>query len=86
MTLHSLFRVIDGKWEIVLHIRRNDDWQFEYEPRPDIRQLIDQNYNVTPDIMAKLLLENVLHCDSVEVHNLSGQGIVLRRCDDQASE
>jgi len=36
--------------------------------------------------MARLLLDNVLHCEAVEIHNMSGQGIVVRRCDDQASE
>lgn len=86
MKLYSLFRVIDGKWEVVLHIRRDDDWQFTYEPRPDIRDLLDKNYDATPDVMAKLLLDTVLHCEVVEVHSLSGQGIVVRRCDDQAGE
>ena len=86
MKICSIFRIIEGKWEIVLHIRRNDNWQFQFEPRPDLRPLIDEHYNDTPDVMAKRLLESVLHCDAVEVHNLSGQGIVVRRCDDQASE
>lgn len=86
MKLYSLFRLIDGKWEIVLHIRRNDDWKFEYETRPELRQIIDENYDVAPDVMAKLLLDNVMHCEVVEIHNMSGQGIVVRRCDDQGSE
>ena len=86
MKLYSLFRVIDGKWEIVLHILRNDDWKFQYEPRPELRALIDEHYDVTPDVMAKLLLDNVMHCEVVEIHHMSGQGIVVRRCDDQVSE
>ena len=86
MKIYSLFRVTDGKWEVVLHIRRNDDWKFQYEPRPELRALIDENYDVTPDVLAKILLESVLHCEAVEIHQMSGQGIVVRRCNDQASE
>lgn len=86
MKLYSLFRVTDGKWEVVLHIRRNDDWKFQYEPRPELRALIEENYDVAPDVLAKLLLDSVLHCEAVEIHQMSGQGIVVRRCDDQASE
>jgi hypothetical protein len=86
MKLYSLFRVIDGKWEVVLHIRRNDDWKFQYEPRPELRALIEENYDVTPDVLAKILLESVLHCEAVEIHQMSGQGIVMRRCNDQTSE
>lgn len=86
MKIYSLFRVIDGKWEVVLHIRRNDDWKFQYEPRPELRALIDENYDVTPDVLAKILLESVLHCEAVEIHQMSGQGIVVRRCNDQTSE
>lgn len=84
--MYSLVRVIDGKWEVVLHIRRNDDWRFEYEPRPDIRALLDENYELSPDAMAKLLLNSVLHCEAVEVHSLSGQGIVLKKCEIEAVE
>ncbi len=79
MKLYSLFRIIDGKWEVVLHIRRNDDWRFQYEPRPDLRAMLDDNYNATPDEMAKLLLKTVMDCEVVEVHTLSGQGVVIRR-------
>lgn len=86
MKLYSLFRIIDGKWEIVLHIRRNDDWKFEYEPRPDLRLIIDENYNVNPDAMAKLLLDKVMHCEIVEIHSMSNQGIIVRRCNDKVSE
>lgn len=86
MKVYSLHRVTDGKWEIVLHIRRNADWQFQYEPRPDIRALVDENYHVTPDAMARLLLLSVLHCEAVEVATLSGQGVYIRKQDDQASE
>jgi hypothetical protein len=86
MKLYSIHRVLDGKWEIVLHIRRNDDWQFAYEPRPDIRALVDEHYNVTPDVMARMLMDSVLHCEAVEISTMSGQGIVMRKADDQASE
>jgi hypothetical protein len=79
MKLYSLYKVTDGRWEVVLHIRENDDYKFRYEPRPDIRALIDEHYNIEPHEMAKLLIERVLHCDAVEVHTLSGQGFYMER-------
>ncbi len=83
MKVYSLHRVLDGKWEVVLHIRRNDDWKFSYEARPDLRALVDEHYNATPDEMARILLQTVLHCEAVEVSTLAGQGIVMRKSDDQ---
>jgi hypothetical protein len=41
--------------------------------------MLDDNYNATPDEMAKLLLETVMDCEVVEVHTLSGQGVAIRR-------
>lgn len=79
MKVYSLIRVIDGKWEVVLHIRRNEDWRFQYEPRPDLRAIIDDNYDIEPDEMAKLLLDSVLDCEAVEVQTLAGQGVVIKR-------
>ena len=81
MRMYSLYKVTDGKWEIILHNRENDDYQFSYEPRPDIRAIVDINYNVAPHEMAKILMEQVLHCDAVEVHTLSGQGFFMERHD-----
>jgi hypothetical protein len=81
MKMYSLYKVTDGKWEIILHIRENDNYQFSYEPRPDIRAIVDINYNVAPHEMAKILMEQVLHCDAVEVHTLSGQGFFMERHD-----
>lgn len=86
MKLYSLYRIIDGKWEIVLHIRRDDNWEYKHEARPDIRAFVDQHYSLTPEAMAKLLIENVLHCEAVEISNMSGQGLVLRKCDDKVSK
>jgi hypothetical protein len=79
MKLYSLYKVLDGKWEITLHIRENDDYQYRYEPRPDIRVLVDKNYNCEPHEMAKLLIDQVMHCDAVEVHTLSGHGFYMEK-------
>ncbi len=74
MKLFSLYKVTDGKWEITLH-------QYRYEPRPDIRALVDAHYNVEPHEMAKILMDQVMHCDAVEVHTLSGHGFYMERHD-----
>lgn len=85
MKVYSLHRITDGKWEVVLHIRRDTDWQYAYEPRPDIRGLIDEHYDISIDQMARLLLTSVLHCEAVEVNTLSGQGMAIRKQDVETS-
>lgn len=81
MKMYSLHHICDGKWEVTLHIRQNDDYRFSYEPRPDICAIISDNYEVELQEMAKILIEQVLHCDAVEVRTLSGQGLYVERHD-----
>lgn len=75
-TLHT---INDGKWQVVLHIRESKDFAYQYEPRPDIRALVDANYHESPETMAKLLLDNVLHCDAVQINMLAGPSIRVER-------
>lgn len=79
MKLYSLHRIYDGKWDIMLHIRRNPEWAYQYEPRPDLRCLVEKNYDLPIDAMARLLLAEVMDCEAVEVSTLSGQGLVIRK-------
>jgi len=79
MKLYSLHRICDGKWDIMLHIRRNPDWAYHYEPRPDIRVLVEQNYDLSIDEMARLLLSQVMDCEAVEVSTLSGHGVHIKK-------
>jgi|694.fasta_scaffold28174_10 hypothetical protein len=79
MKLYSLHRIYDGRWDIMLHIRRNPDWAYHYEPRPDIKLLVEQNYDLSIDEMARLLLAQVLDCEAVEVSTLSGHGIQMKK-------
>jgi hypothetical protein len=79
MKLYTLHTVNDGKWQIKLSIRRNPDYEFEFEPRPDIRSMVESNYDQSPEVLAKILLDSVLHCEAVEVHLLCGQGLYMER-------
>ena len=79
MKMYSLHRIYDGKWDIMLHIRRNPDWAYQYEPRPDIRVLVEQNYELSIDEMARLLLSQVMDCEAVEVATLSGHGVHIKK-------
>jgi hypothetical protein len=79
MTIYSLHTVNDGKWSIRLTIKENDDFKHQYESRPDLRALVDTHYNSSPEELARLLLEQVLHCESVEVNLMCGPGVKMVR-------
>jgi hypothetical protein len=82
MKLYTLHTVNDGKWQIKLSIRRDSNYEFQFEPRPDIRVMVETNYDESPEVLAKILLDSVLHCEAVEVHLLCGQGLYIKRVDD----
>ena len=79
MKIYSLHTITDGKWSVKLTIRENDDFQHKYESRPDLRALVDTHYNEEPQQLAKLILDNVLACEAVEVNLLCGPGIYMVR-------
>lgn len=79
MKIYSLHTITDGKWSVKLSIRENDDFKHKYESRPDLRALVDTFYNSAPEQLAKIILENVLDCESVEVSMLCGPGVYLKR-------
>jgi hypothetical protein len=79
MKIYSLHTITDGKWSVKLTIRENDDFQHKYESRPDLRHLVDTHYNEEPQQLAKLILDNVLACEAVEVNLLCGPGIYMVR-------
>ena len=79
MRIYSLHVITDGKWSVRLTIRENDDFKHKYESRPDLRALVDQHYNETPERLAKAILDNVLACETVEVNLLCGPAICIQR-------
>lgn len=79
MKIYSLHNVTDGKWHVKLVIKESDDFKHRYEARPDIRSLVDSNYNVEPEVMAKTILENVMDCEAVEINLMCGPGIYMKR-------
>jgi hypothetical protein len=62
-----------------LTIRENDDFKHQYESRPDLRALVDTHYNADPEQLAKVILDNVMACEAVEVNLLCGPGIYMER-------
>lgn len=79
MRVYSLHTITDGKWSVRLTIRENDDFKHRYESRPDLRALVDTHYNVEPEQLAKIILDNVMACEAVEVNLLCGPGIYMER-------
>lgn len=79
MKIYSIHTVTDGKWEVRLTIRENDDFQHRYESRPDLRALVDMHYNSEPQELAKVVLDNVLACEAVEVSLMCGPGVYIER-------
>jgi len=79
MNIYSLHRIIDGKWEVVLKVRENSDFKHSLQSRPDIKPIIDQHYDVTPEELAKALLTEVTHCKSVKVSQLWGPAVIMEK-------
>jgi hypothetical protein len=79
MRVYSLHTITDGKWSVRLTIRESTDFKHQYESRPDLRALVDTHYNSSPEQLAKLILDTVMHCEAVEVNLLCGPGIYMER-------
>jgi hypothetical protein len=79
MNVYSLHTINDGKWSIRLTIKETDDFKHRYESRPDLRALVDEYYNRSPEELARILIEQVLDCETVEVNLMCGPGIVMRK-------
>jgi hypothetical protein len=75
---YSIHRVTDGKWEVTIRIREDDRFN-ESPERPDLRALIDEHYNAQPFDLALVILNTVLHCATVEVRTLSGNGVYIEK-------
>ena len=79
MKLYSLHRIIDGKWEITIKVREKDDFDKAMAPRPDIKAIVDANYNLEQPEMAQLLLNSIFDCVSVEVSLLWGPSVLMEK-------
>ena len=79
MKIYSLHQITDGKWDVCLHIREKDDYVHTFVSRPDIRDIVNQNYECTAEELAKILLTTVLDCESVSVKLLCGPGVYMEK-------
>ena len=75
----SVHRVVDGKWEITLWIYQPDETTAINWSSPDLRKLIADHYELPPFELAGVILSNVLHCERVQINNLSGNGIYVEK-------
>lgn len=76
---YSVHRIVDGKWEITLWIYQPDETSAISWADPDLRKLIAENYDLLPFDLAKTIVDNVLHCERVQINDLSGNGIYVER-------
>lgn len=76
---YSSHRITDGKWEIIVWIREDEDFTHEPAQRVDLRNLINTHYDVTPMEMARAILDTVLHAERVQVDSFSGKGVYVER-------
>jgi hypothetical protein len=76
---YSTHRVIDGKWEVTIWIYEEEDFSNRQHDCPDLRKLIADNYSVQPLDLAILILNNVLHCERVQINDLSGNGVYVEK-------
>lgn len=76
---YSSHRITDGKWEIIVWIREDEDFTHEPAQRVDLRNLINTHYDATPLEMARAILDSVLHAERVQVDSFSGKGVYVER-------
>jgi len=80
----STHTVYDGKWKVTVHVRVGDGYTYRPHEHPELRVLLEEHYQSEPQVLAKAILENVLHCDSVHVETLSGDGFYMIKCQKNA--
>ncbi len=76
---YSSHRITDGKWEVVVWIREDENYTHDPIQRPDLRDLINKHYNASPIEMARAILETVLHAEKVQVDSFGGKGVYVER-------
>ncbi len=76
MKLYSLIRVIDGKWEIVVHVHEQPEQLEVVDIRQKLRVMLDKLYNSDAVTIAKTILDEVMSATKVEVAALYGPVIV----------
>lgn len=76
---YSSHRITDGKWEVVVWIREDENYTHDPIQRPDLRDLINKHYNASPIDMARAILDTVLHAEKVQVDSFGGKGVYVER-------
>jgi len=79
MTIYSTHIINDGKWQVTIWIKQDQDFAYDPEQRPDLRALIDAHYNESPKQLAQTVLDNVLHCERCHVQSFSGVGVYVEK-------
>lgn len=79
MKIYSVHTINDGRWQIVVHILEDSSFEHQSATRDDLRQLVDANYTLAAEEMARLLLEAVVNCEQVEINLLSGPSLRIQK-------
>ncbi len=79
MKMYSVHVINDGKWQVVIYIRESTEFKYKPESQPELRALIDANYEASPDEMARLVLNSVLDCEAVDINLLCGPCLRLEK-------
>jgi len=77
----SLHKFSNGKWAGVLAVKERSDYSYRYDPPLDFKALIDEHYDLSPEQLARILLDSVLDAEAVELSLFSGPTLRLRRSD-----
>jgi hypothetical protein len=79
MKLTTRHEINDGKWRVQVWIREDEPYTHLPGQRQELRAAVELFYNVSPEAMAKSLLENILGCVRVEAETFGGPAIIAER-------
>ena len=76
---YTTHRIVDGKWEIRVWIYEHEEPVSSKLDCPDLRNLINSHYDCEPLELAKVIMDNLLHCERVHVLQITGAGVYVER-------
>jgi hypothetical protein len=79
MQIYSTHTINDGRWTVTVWIKEQSNYVFDPHQRPDLRAIIDDNYNMSAQDLARHVVENVMDCAKCHVQTFSGIGVYAER-------
>ena len=81
MKVYSVYTILDGKWEITIYIAEDSDYEYSFNEPPDLRCIVDNHYDESPEVLGRILLNDVLDAEIVQVKLLTGPAVYMRKSD-----